>query len=675
MTKISIREVRSIKEEKDIGKAAVDQFFSADGRLSSTIKGYEYRPEQEKMAHAVADALFNKKNCLIDAPTGIGKTAAYLIAAIIFSNKRHEKVVISTNTINLQEQLFKSELPMLKKVLFKDLRFSVFMGRNRYICLNKFYKIFPGNVKIVEKMEHWIKNTKTGIKSDQTILTDSSWDDIASDSDTCIGKKCKFFQSDCFYYKAKRFALNSDIIVTNHHLLISDFLLPEGRKILPEHLFIVWDEAHHISDVATNQFGGSVSTAKIALMINKLIRKNSGILHLLRYKMAMHADDQFYDLLNCLISALKQLKKRVKLIEVSHKMMMLHNEIIQIDNDNRETDEIKEAVEKIIAAAKPVIKAIDEFSDDDSILFEKMRIITLIEKFADIKNILKKFQFKDERFVCCIKHSAKAVTFQISPIDVSDFLHPLFAEKTNILTSATLKAGQDFSFIKQNIGLENPEETELKSEFDWNNQVKAFMVEGISPLDKEYSVKLEDAIIKIAAAVKGGILILFTSHAQMNKTYDEIWPILEKAGKNPIIQGTMPRYKLFEIMRKTESILFGTSSFWEGVDIPGDNLSAVIITHLPFQSNRDPVINAKMKYYETIGLNSFTKFLLPDMMLKLRQGVGRLVRKRTDRGVIVFLDYRMKTKSYGKTVSSSFQFDVKDLSIDKTIDEIKEFYE
>ena len=673
MIKLSNQEAQSIKTEDADAVKAVHRFFASDGKISRIVKGYEYRPQQEKMAYAVSNGLLHKRNCLIEAPTGIGKTIAYLSAACFFSLENKQKIIVSTNTINLQEQLFKRDLPMLKKTAFNNLRFSLLMGRGNYICLNKFYKLFSADSEIVEPLEEWIKTTKTGIKTEQTFLSDNLWDEIASDSDTCIGNRCRFFQSECFYYKSKRAALKSDIIVTNHHLLISDFMLPDGRKILPDHQFIIWDEAHHITDVATNQLGGSFSTSKLILLINRLIKKEGGILHILRYRMNRFSDNKFDKLVDNLTKLLDKTKKKTKRLEQSADRCL--NDFSLSEYGIGVVKELDNSINKIIDAAKSISSRVEKIADDDSVGFEKMRINALIEKFADIRKILEKFLTPDKRFVACLKPLAKSILFQVSPIDVSGFLKPLFSEKTNILTSATLKIGSDFSFIKRTLAIEDSDDIELDSEFDWNKQVKAFLIKDISPLDKNYSEKLQDALIKIAQVVKGGMLVLFTSYSQMNKTYEETAQILRKSGKNPIIQGSMSRYRLFEIMRQTESILFGTSSFWEGVDLPGENLSAVIITHLPFQSNNDPVVKAKIDYYESADLNGFTKFLLPDMILKLRQGIGRLIRKKTDRGVVVFLDDRIKTKSYGKTVRSSLQFDIEQLSIEKAVENIGNFYE
>ncbi len=650
----------------------VAEYFSDHGKLQDILEGYEYRESQFKMAKAVSDFLVNKKNYIIEAPTGIGKTAAYLLPSILFV-ENNQKVIISTNTINLQEQLFNADLPMLKRFISPHLKFAVLMGRNNYICMNKFERLLNLNPLLLKTIRKWLDSTTTGTRSDMPIAM-SRWSEIASESSTCFGKKCRFFKSECFYYKAKKKAMSANIIITNHHLTILDIMQPEGRKVLPAHKFTIWDEAHHIAEVATSHIGDSLSTSKIGFLISSLNRKSGGILNLIKLKIDRE-NNKIFDLISQLNNDLIIFSDELKNVLKEYDEYGIVNNSSAIYDDFKILDSLSIAMKKTAELLKLLIKSISVMADnDESILFESMRLNFVLEKLAATDEAIKKFKLQDKQFVYYTKRMAKSVVFTMSPIDVSSFMTPVFNENNHLLTSATLSIAGDFSFVKQLIGLENFADMRLVTEFDLENQMKAFVVKEINPLNYHYSDLLSEAIKELVVKVKGGVLILFTSHSQMKDSYNKSYRFLTEHGKNAIIQGEMPRYRLFKIMHETESVLFGTNSFWEGIDIPGKSLTAVIITHLPFQSHEDPIVKARMKSYQSNGLNGFSRFMLPDMILKLRQGIGRLIRKRTDIGVIIFTDSRLINKSYGKTVRSSLPFDVDILSLSDGVKKLELFY-
>lgn len=651
----------------------VVEYFSADGKLQDILKGYEYRESQFKMAEAASDFLQNEKNYIIEAPTGIGKTAAYLIPAILFVGN-DQKVIISTNTINLQEQLFNADLPMLQRLISPDLKFAVLMGRNNYICMNKFEKFSTSDAAVSKAIRKWLNNTKTGTKSDMPISI-SRWNEIASESITCLGRKCRFFKSECFYYKAKKKAFLSNIIITNHHLTISDILQSEGRKILPLHKFTIWDEAHHIAEVATSHIGDSLSTSKIGFLISSLNRKSGGMLNLLKLKIDRERNIKIFKLIAQLNNDLIIFSDELKNVLKEYDAYELRNNTSAIYSDFKILNSLNMAMKNASISLELLIKSISATADnDESVLFEKLRLNFILEKFSVIDEAIKKFKIQDKRFVYYTKRSDKSITFTMSPIDVSSFMTPVFNENNHLLTSATLSIAGDFSFIEQFIGLKDFASIRLETEFDWEKQMKAFVVKGVNPLNYHYSDMLSESIKQLAIKVKGGVLILFTSHSQMKDSYYKSYRFLTGHGKNTIIQGEMPRYKLFRIMQETESVLFGTNSFWEGIDIPGKSLTAVIITHLPFQSREDPIVKARMGYYQANGLNSFTQFMLPDMILKLRQGIGRLIRKRTDIGVVIFTDNRLVSMGYGKTIRANLPFTVDNLNLSDAAKALELFY-
>ncbi|MGE5645212.1 MAG: ATP-dependent DNA helicase [Acidobacteriota bacterium] len=614
----------------------VRQFFSRRGLLARCHPAYEFRPGQLEMAEAVECALAERRHLIAEAGTGTGKTLAYLVPAIL-SGKR---VVISTGTKNLQEQLFYKDVPFLQQHLGRDLQVCYMKGRNNYACRQKIYDaekdlLLEGLEEVAdfEIIRNWEKTTETGDRAEIKTLPEDTgaWAKIDARRELCTGQKCPQFDR-CFLTRMHQRAYESDIIIVNHHLFFADLAVKEQEYagIIPEYAAVVLDEAHEIEDIAGQYFGISVSNYQFEELRRDIgavaRRRNFGSQELDRILIAVgDAAARFFALFG-------GYEGRTGFRD--HEQFIEHHA--------EQYSDVQHGLE-LISAHLQLIKDAPE---------EAIPLFTRAAALA--KNLELWMKGNDRRFVYWIERRGRGCFLQATPIDVSQLLaEKLFNNvETVVLTSATLAVSGNFDYSRKRLGLESARTLIVPGHFDYPNQALFYVPQHLpDPRNPGFAAAASDEIARILRASRGRAFVLFTSYQQMRAVYDRVSFEIEYP---TLMQGTGPRSALLEEFRATpNSVLFATSSFWQGVDVPGDQLSCVIIDKLPFAVPNDPVVEARIAALREEGGNAFYEYQIPQAALALKQGFGRLIRSASDRGVLVLLDNRISKQRYGRVFFDS----------------------
>ncbi len=613
----------------------LDRIFGPSGWLARKHPRYEFRPQQLEMAHLVEEALERRHHLIVEAGTGTGKTLAYLVP-IIRSGRR---VVISTGTKNLQEQLFFKDIPFLQN-LFPKMRVTLMKGRHNYVCRQKLYDLEKQPVlNGMEEIEQyalirdWEKRSETGDRSELENLPDVSelWSRIDARRELCTGQKCPQFER-CFITWMHQRAAESDILIVNHHLFFADLALKqtEFASLLPEYSAIVFDEAHEIEDVATQYFGLQVSNYRV-----EELARDSEIT--LRLKDLRSAD---------VLAAVGEIRRRSDLF-----FELFPSGEARACFDNRESFlEVNRGVYSALLNA--LVRLETEFSQ---LKDRPEEVNRLAQRASELRQA---FEFvlesRERNFVFWWERRGRGVFLEASPIDVSAILRERLFERveTIVLTSATLAVGGSFEFLKHRLGVQNAKERILDSHFDYAQQALLYLPSHLpDPREPDFSREAAEEVIRLLKATRGRAFVLFTSYQQMHELYERVRP---RVRYPLLLQGTAPRTALLERFRSTpQAVLFATSSFWQGVDVQGRQLSAVIIDRLPFAVPTDPVIAARIRQINEDGGNAFADYQVPQAVLALKQGFGRLIRSKSDRGVLCILDRRMVRKPYGRVFLES----------------------
>lgn len=616
--------------------------------------GYEHRRSQLCMAELVENAFRHKRHLLVEAGTGTGKTLAYLIPAI----RSGRRVVISTATKSLQEQLYIKDVPFVQKHFAPELKVAVMKGRSNFLCREKTRQMEGQQLlKGMEELDwftqirDWERLTETGDRAELTFLPDEAelWSRLDARRETCTGQKCAQFER-CFITAMHRRAADADLIIVNHHLFFADLALRQDDfgSILPEYSAVIFDEAHEIEDVASDYFGRQISNyrfeelardAEQAMRVTQL-GKPPLLRRVTRVREKVHA---FFDLLPP--------REGRSAFDPGERAAFLETHRASYED----TVGALKALEAEIAAlpSKPeellvIARRAAELRSETSFLFE-----------SDEKN-----------FVYWLERRGKGVFVTATPIDVSSILrqHLFDAFETIIMTSATLAVSGRFDFLKQRLGIQAAQENVLPHEFDYRQQALLYIPVGLPDVRHPgFVTKAAEEIARLLKVTEGRAFCLFTSYGQMN----QIFELVRERVRFPVfLQGTAPRMALLERFRTTpNAVLFATSSFWQGVDVPGQQLSCVIIDRLPFAVPTDPIVAARVRTLTEEGRNAFAEYQIPEAVLALKQGFGRLIRTRTDRGVLAILDNRIQRMRYGKIFIESLP----EYSLSRDIAEVQRF--
>jgi len=615
-------------------KASMHDVFGPGGLLErSMIGGYEHRPAQLEMAELVHDAFEKHHHAIVEAGTGTGKTLAYLLPAIC-SGRR---VVISTATKSLQEQLFQKDIPFLQKHFAPNLKVAVMKGRSNFLCRVKAQQMADSpmlkgmeEVDAFRQIGDWAKLTETGDRAELTFLPDDSdlWARLDARRDTCTGQKCAQF-NECFVTAMRQRAHDADLIIVNHHLFFADLALKDEDygSILPEYSAVVFDEAHEMEDVASDYFGRQISNYRF----EELARDADQTLRMLKLGSA------------ALLRRTQRIREKSRAFFDSFpprdgRFPFSRNERAAFLEQNRESyDALATALKGLETEFATVPQKPEELTRIARRSFELRQEMTFL------------FESNERNFVYWYERRNKGVFLVATPIDVSQILRERLFEvfDTVILTSATLTVGGRFEFIRQRVGLDHTKESALPPEFDYPHQSLLYLPQNLPDVrNAGFAAAAADEIVKLLELSEGRAFCLFTSYSQMNDLFERV---RTRIAFPMLLQGTAPRSVLLERFKNTPgAVLFATSSFWQGVDVPGDQLSCVIVDRLPFAVPSDPIVAARVAALQEDGRNPFAEFQVPQAVLSLKQGFGRLIRTKTDRGVLALLDSRIERMPYGK---------------------------
>ena len=625
------------------------ELFEENGVISANLEGYEVRQEQLEMVSKVQEAIETSSNLIVEAGTGVGKSLAYLVPFIQWAVQEEKKVVISTFTKALQNQLYVKDLPFLRDMLGIDLRYAMCMGSENYVCLRKTYHLSAKDKikskKLKKEMRfimNWIETTETGLVIDMDFVPDkTAWAKVSRESDRCAGKKCPY-NTKCFHKKARIEQSKSHVLITNHALLFTDMTSP--NQVLPEFHGLVLDEAHTLEDIATNHFSREFSNAGTDRLVSNIGEFISGNLFSKgKYSNKKEGADnlirecdlnriEFFDKVKTFFGE----EEGVKLFD---KGEILHEELAQafqglsdyfFDLQDVVSEEDTEDVKMYAEKCRKLCEDIDFiFSHDNA-------------KHVDWLNV--------KKWKTSITYS-----FHTAPTDISDHMRLFLFDKISpvVLTSATLSVSGtagNFDFIRARLGLDVTMELLLDSPFDYQKNVLLYLAkDDIDPNKnpEKYLKKVIDSVKEIYDVMGGRMFVLFTSYSMLNAVSDAI--AIERDDIYILRQGDLPRYVLLDVFKKNKnSVLMGTTTFWQGVDVTGDALECVVITKLPFSVPSDPINAARIKDIREAGRNPFMEYQVPQAVIMFKQGFGRLIRSRKDTGVVAMLDSRVNTRRYGQ---------------------------
>lgn len=583
------------------------------------------------MSKAVGAALQEGRTLLVEAATGTGKTWAYLIPAI-FSG---EKVIISTGTKTLQDQLFFKDLPFLKKNISQDFTFCMMKGKSNYLCLHRFHQsLLQASLSgfdyssDLEQIQDWAMTTKRGDRSELTELPESSpaWQEVSIKGEACLGSQCPEYDR-CYLTRVKQEAAAADIVVVNHHLFFADLSLRNQGygEILPHYKAIVFDEAHLLEDVATQFFGVSFSNHRVEDFVGDAERD---------FRYCQKVDPACFEQCRMLLSYSLQFFKYFKKAEGRYRLRKV---------DFR--SEVLKAGTELCEAFKHLDRLISKLElKSDGVKHLSERIEALL---ADLSIFLDE-QKEDRGLIYWAEHRRATTFLHASPLDVSEILRERLFQKDHaaILTSATLSTQGSFQFVKERLGIDDSDEMILETAFSYENQALIYLPKHLpNPSSSRFSTEISEEIIRILEVSRGRAFLLFTSWRMLEAVYENIAPRLPF---RLLKQGDQPKQALIDSFRSDiHSVLFGTTSFWQGVDVEGESLSCVIIDKLPFASPGEPLTSARIEALSHQGKSPFFEYQMPLAILSLRQGIGRLIRNTKDKGIIALLDHRITKKSYG----------------------------
>jgi predicted DnaQ family exonuclease/DinG family helicase len=710
---LRLKQAKSLKSNSnvvDLDEEFVASLLAKGGPLHNVLPGFESRPEQVAMTREVARAINNHTSLVAEAGTGVGKSLAYLIPAAIYALKNQKRVVISTNTINLQEQLCKKDVPILVKALngiddisAKELRFTQLKGRANYLCLQRWNNFHMNEILseteaiILAKIRVWLQNTDSGDRSELNLGNAASmWERLSAQG----AMKCPGVKGPCFLRAAREKATAAHLIITNHALLLSD--LVTGGSILPDHDVLIVDEAHHLEEEATRRLGFELGRYNLDEYLNSFNKDHGFVRETLKSLRGLSSNSSrlksFQEIVDKMTPLVTEASDQfTSLLAYIMKFINTHLDDAFERNDSfRVTKSIRSQPDwsvlemewqkidiRLVELAKCTDRlqiALEGFENSELLNHEDlMSEVSNVQQIGiELRQRLAEFVTSPDKngiYWMTWKNRGRDPVMHAAPLHVGEILNrTLFSKKsTVVMTSATLSTNSEFTHFRERIGFTDSQELLLGSPFEFSKCANLLIPEDMpEPRSKSYQLAVDQAIMDAALAVGGHTMALFTSHASLKLTAEAIRGKLKPLGIPVLAQhidGT-PTQLMRRFLNNPKAVLLGTSSFWEGVDIAGEALEVLLLTRLPFNVPSEPVFAARSELYET----PFYEYAVPQAILRFRQGFGRLIRSKTDRGVVVVLDRRIISKGYGKLfVGSLPDLPVKTCKLGHIRDEIRDW--
>jgi ATP-dependent DNA helicase DinG len=637
----------------------MEEIFGPDGLIARAHPEYEYRPGQVQMAAAVMRAFEERRHLVVEAGTGTGKTLAYLVPAIAAAVGRGSRVVISTGTKNLQEQLMEKDIPFLQRVLPRKFTAAYMKGRGNYACLNRIKRaenapVFDGleEVDYFDEVRRWSRESETGDRAELIELPEnlSFWRHIDARSETCLGQKCPDYDA-CYITRMRQRASDADIVIVNHHLFFADLALRGGEygQVIPDYGAVIFDEAHQIEDVAAEYFGAQVSSYQIEDLlrdVQQLPVGDSGLNRELTRASGRVA--RFADQFWMGFREARGEEGRAAIVPGTFARQSRKGEI--------EATPLGEAYLALDGALERIETTLDAVRDAPP------EVESLLRRVREVRFALEFIVAGDDRrYVYWVERRGRGLFLRASPIDVSTLLQDKLFERveTVVLTSATLASAGGFDFIRRRLGLapdeeenENPaaaktDELVATSGYNYEEQAVLYLPPRMpDPRSPQWAEAAAEEVVRLLEISEGRAFVLSTSVSGMRALYERVAPRVDFPC---FVQGSASKAGLLDKFRSTpNAVLFATASFWQGVDVRGRQLSCVIIDKLPFAVPTDPVVAARQRFLEDQGGSSFYQYSIPQAVITLKQGVGRLIRSTTDRGLVAVLDPRLRTSGYGR---------------------------
>ncbi len=646
----------------------VENYLGKEGILSAQLAGFEYRRQQMDMADAVEKAFDSGRHLIVEAGTGTGKSLAYLIPAILWAVENNKKVVISTYTKTLQHQILNHDIPFLRDKLGINFRYALCMGNENYLSLRRLKRsaqagLFTrgGEENQWEEIFNWADETETGYRNDLAFeVLPRVWEEVGRQKDLCLGKNCETHSS-CFYFKARKKWFGAHLLVVNHHLFFAN--AANSGAVLPAFDAVVFDEAQNLEEAATQFLGLEISNANLFYFMDRLHnpRTNRGLLARIDHESVPHlrklalsarqAVDAFFNHL------LEEYGKDNRVLRF-YKPPALDNGVYA------PLETLRQGLKSLEAGLR---------AEED-----RVDVSAAAERCFEFNNTLSAILNQNMRgYVYWIEIAQRKrfprVVLRGVPIHVAEELHKQVFDKVErvVMTSATLTTAAGFEFVKERIGFRPDEELSLDAPFDYPRQALLYIADDLAEPSSEtgaYAESIADRCRELVAVSGGRTFILFTSYALLNQVYEKLdglqfpFPLIR--------QGDMPTGRMIKKFKEKPSVIFGTNSFWQGVDIPGDALRSVIITKLPFDVPKEPLTEARIEELRQQNIDPFRHYQIPRAIIQLKQGFGRLIRKKTDTGVVSILDSRMRRRGYGKQFIASLP----PCPVTTRLDEVRDFF-
>lgn len=634
--------------------------FSTDGKLAASPQ-FEYRPQQQRMAELVARALERNHALVVEAATGVGKSLAYLLPAVEHALEHRRKAIICTHTINLQEQLIHKDLPIVRK-LTGDFHAELLKGRGNYLCPSRLKNAFSHSGDLfssseaaeLQLIEDWFRQNPGGTLSEMDFTPGARvWSLVCSEPHACTPRRCPP-GSGCVYQDVRRRMAEADVLVLNHTLFFTllasaDETLTEDANFIFPRDFVIFDEAHTIENIAAKAFGLHLSESNVRFELGRLFnpKTRKGFFQSLGEQEGIREVCQAVGLAETFFRE----------AEAACKFSGPYGKEYRVREPGLLEDTLSLPLQRVARYAQ---KAGDAAKSDG----QRLEILDIAKRLTALRTTLAAFLDQtEEGHVYWAERGggdSRILSFHSAPIDVAPQLENIFftGKKACVFTSATLGIGEDtaLNYFRNRVGAHKAEAATLESPFDFQKQMQLYLVKKMpEPASPDYAAALQEKITHFLTLSQGRAFVLFTSYTQMTAQADRLEEFCEDNGWRLLVQGRgMPRHQMLaEFKKDTHSILLGTDSFWTGVDVPGESLSNVIITRLPFAVPDHPVTASRLEHLEEQGLNPFTEYSVPEAILKLRQGVGRLIRTRQDRGIVAILDPRLLSKPYGRAFLAS----------------------